>query len=64
MAPRGASRFAIPGSNTTSKQLDCWNHSRRNFLTALVGLGVSTVMPCGSLLAVENAKPKGESPMR
>src|SRR6266852_1786747 len=64
MAPRGASRFAIPGSNTTSKQLDCWNHSRRNFLTALVGLGVSTVMPCGSLLTVENAKLKGESPMR
>jgi hypothetical protein len=44
--------------------MDCWNHSRRDFLTALAVLGVSTVMPCSSLLAEENAKPKGDSPRR
>ena len=63
MASRGAARFVRPGSNTTTSQLDRWNHSRRDFLTALVGLGVSTVMP-GSLLADENGKPKSESPVR
>jgi hypothetical protein len=63
MARRGESRLVIPGANIISDQLDCGNHSRRDFLTALLGLGASTVMPC-SLLAAENAKPTGESPMR
>src|SRR5882724_12921199 len=64
MPPRGAYRFVIPGSNTTSDQLNSWNHSRRDFLTALVGLGISAAMPCNSLLAAEKAKPKGESRFR
>jgi hypothetical protein len=64
MVPLGTSRFAIPDSDTGSNRLDYWNHSRRDFLTALVGLGVRTVMPCRSLLAAENANLKSESPMR
>src|SRR5713101_7014904 len=64
MPTRGGSRFVIAGSNTTSNQLDCWNHSRRDFLTALVGLGVSTATPCKLLLATEKTKAKSESPMR
>jgi hypothetical protein len=40
MVPLGTSRFAIPDSDTGSNRLDYWNHSRRDFLTALVGLGV------------------------
>jgi hypothetical protein len=62
--PLGTSLFAIPDSNIGSNRLDYWNHSRRDFLTALVGLGVRTGMPCRSLLAAENANLKGGSPTR
>jgi hypothetical protein len=63
MAPHGVSRFVIRDSNSTSDQLDRRNHSRRDFFTAMVGLGVSTALP-SSLLAAENTKSKSESPMR
>jgi hypothetical protein len=62
--PLGTSLFAIPDSNIGSNRLDYWNHSRRDFLTALVGLGVRTGMPCRSLSAAENANLKGGSPTR
>ncbi len=64
MAFRGVPRFVIPRSDPPCDQPDWLNHSRRDFFTAMVGLGVSTAMPCSSLLADENAKPKSESPMR
>ena len=64
MAPGSASRFVAPMPNKTGNQLGCRNLPRRDFLNALIGLGVGTALPCSSLLAAGHIKPKSESRMR
>jgi hypothetical protein len=65
MTPRSVSRFVMWDSNKTTDQLDSSNQSRREFLTALVGLGVSTAISFRSLSAADNAmRKKSESPMQ
>lgn len=60
MTLRGTSRFAIPKSNNPDNH-GGWNLSRRDLLTTLVGLGVIAVMPCSSLFAADDVKPKSGS---
>ena len=58
--------FVVAGSSTTCDQSGTQNHSRRDFLIALVALGMSPVMPCSSWLkqASSNLLSKSETPKK